>query len=103
MTDNKITIGGILIYTTFSWNITSNSIPIPESDYSTTKSICQEGLIYDTTDIFKNYLNRDDLKIERIAPNRNVLTTFIKTIVENSIPLDEKIAKFVDDNFWDLI
>ena len=27
----------------------------------------------------------------------------IKTIVENSIPLDEKIAKFVDDNFWDLI
>lgn len=103
MADNKITIGGVLIYTTLCWGINA-SMSVPEDTYNTLgASVQQEGFTFDSTDIFNNYSNREDLKIEKVNPNKNILSEFIGSIIEKTIPLDKHISKLVDDNFWNLI
>lgn len=75
---------------------TIESLPIPEKTYS-----YQYNLSSSIDNCHSWSLDMNNIEV--IPEEYKILRTFVKSILDESTPLESEFSKIVDENFWDLI
>lgn len=73
-----------------------DTLPIPEKIYPYQ---FKPSLSIDNYPNWSSVVNN----VEVIPEEYKILSTFVKSILDASVPLEPEFSKIVDENFWDLI
>lgn len=87
-------LGGISLFPN-SYD-TTESLPIPERIYA-----CQYTPVQSIDNCPNWCLGVNNIEV--IPEEYKILDTFVKSILDESVPLEPEFSKIVDENFWDLI
>lgn len=89
-----VILGGISLFPT-SYDLTEG-LPIPEKTYSYQHA---SALSIDNCPNWSMGMTNAEV----VSEEYKILKKFVKSILDESTPLEPEFAKIVDENFWDLI